>query len=110
MKPILRVIAVLGLVGTLSDILQAQTGNSVITGTVADVTAGAIPGVEVTLTNQETGAKQNTITNDTGAYRFPSLPPGDYRIEASLVGFAPLSRPSIVVQVSQTVAIDLVLQ
>ncbi len=110
MKYKLRTFGVLGFIVMLSGVLQAQTGTSVITGTVTDASTGAIPGVEVSVTNQETGAKQETITNETGAYRFSALPPGPYRIEASLVGFDRLTRGPITLQVSQTIAIDLVLQ
>src|SRR5436190_5857905 len=105
-----RLLQTVGLVIALSSFAQAQTGTSVITGSVMDVTAGAIPGVDITLTNQETGAKQQTITNETGTYRFGSLPPGTYRIDAALPSFAPLSRGPLALQVSQTLAIDLTLQ
>ncbi len=110
MKYKLRSLGVSGFIVMLSGGLQAQTGTSVITGTVTDASTGAIPGVEVSVTNQETGARQETITNETGAYRFSALPPGPYRIEASLVGFDRLTRGPITLQVSQTIAIDLVLQ
>src|SRR5262245_23107938 len=107
---LLRFFSIAGLSLSLSNFVLAQTGTSVITGTVTDASAGAIPGVELTLTNQETGAKQETITNDNGLYRFASLPPGTYRIEASLPGFDRLSRGPLTLQVSQTLAIDLMLQ
>jgi hypothetical protein len=94
----------------LSGVVLAQTGTSSITGTVTDTTAAALPGVDVTLINQETGARVQTISNETGVYRFGSLPPGTYRIEAELPSFAPLSRGPLTLQVSQTLAIDLTLQ
>jgi hypothetical protein len=109
MRHMLRSLGVLGFIVMVSTVVMAQ-GTSVITGTVTDSSTGAIPGVEVSATNLESGARQETITNETGAYRFASLPPGNYRIEASLVGFDKLSRGPITLQVSQTVAIDLVLQ
>src|SRR5436190_20778601 len=105
-----RLLQTMGVVIALSSFAQAQTGTSVITGAVMDVTAGAIPGVDITLTNQETGATQQTVTNATGTYRFGSLPPGTDRIDAALPSFAPLSRGPLALQVSQTLAIDLTLQ
>ena len=78
----MRLFRVVVLVIGLSSLVFGQTGTSVITGTVMDASAGAIPGVEVTLTNQETGAKQQALTNKAGLYRFGSLPPGTYRIIA----------------------------
>src|SRR5262245_34258682 len=106
----MRLLRVVALVVGFSSVGFAQTGTSVITGTVMDSSGGAIPSVDVTLTNQETGTKQQALTNDTGSYRFAALPPGTYRIEARLVGFERLSRGPITLQVSQTLAIDLTLQ
>src|SRR5262245_30444548 len=94
----------------LSTLVFAQTGTSSITGTVTDVSGEALPGVDITLLNEETGGRLTTITNDTGLYRFASLLPGTYRIEAALPSFARLSRGPITLQVSQTVPIDLMLQ
>src|SRR5262245_23768158 len=88
----------------------SQTGTSSITGTVSDSTGSAIPGVGITITNQESGARVETATNEVGVYRVPSLPPGVYRIEAELPGFNKLTRGPITLLVSQTLAIDLQLQ
>jgi Carboxypeptidase regulatory-like domain/TonB-dependent Receptor Plug Domain len=107
---VMRLLRVVVLVVGFSSLGFAQTGTSVITGAVMDASGGAIPSVDVTLTNQETGTKQQTVTNDTGSYRFAALPPGTYRIEAQLVGFERLSRGPITLQVSQTLAMDLTLQ
>src|SRR5262245_64647384 len=106
----MRLLRVVALVVGFSSAGFAQTGTSVITGTVMDSSGGAIPSVDVTLTNQETGTNQQALTNDTGSYRFTALPPGTYRIEAQLVGFERLSRGPITLQVSQTLAMDLALQ
>jgi len=105
-----RVFQVVITVAAVSGLVLAQTGTSSITGSVTDLTGAALPGVEITLANQETGARFQTLTNETGAYRVASLPPGIYRIEAELAGFDRLSRGPITLQVSQTVAIDLMLQ
>jgi Carboxypeptidase regulatory-like domain/TonB-dependent Receptor Plug Domain len=106
----MRVLRMVVLVVGFSALALGQTGTSVITGTVIDSSGGAIPGVDITLTNQETGSKAQALTNDTGSYRFASLPPGTYRVEAELAGFDRLSRGPITLQVSQTLAIDLTLQ
>jgi hypothetical protein len=105
-----RIFQALYILIALSSTLFAQTGTSSITGSVTDSSGGALPGVDITLTNPETGARLDTITNETGIYRFGSLPPGAYKIEALLPGFSPLSRGPLTLQVSQTLAIDLTLQ
>ena len=93
-----------------SAVALGQTGTSSITGTVSDATGSAIPGVGIAVINQDTGARLETISNEAGAYRVASLPPGTYRIEAELPGFNRLTRGPLTLLVSQTLAIDLQLQ
>src|SRR2546422_3848528 len=66
----------------------AQSINSTIGGTVQDSTGAFIPGVTITATNTQTGVASMTLSNESGAYQFPSLQPGIYRISAELPGFA----------------------
>src|SRR3954469_14794420 len=93
-----------------SAVLYAQSGNSVISGTVKDASDAAIPNVKIQIANIDTGVKQETTSNQDGIYRIPALVPGNYRVEADASGFDHLSRGPIVVQVSQTLALDLTLQ
>ncbi len=88
----------------------AQSGDSVISGTVRDASEAGVPNTIIQIVNIDTGVRLQTISNQAGLYRFPSLVPGSYRIEADAPGFDRLTRGPIVVQVSQTVALDLLLQ
>jgi hypothetical protein len=90
-------------------VLFAQSGNSVISGSVKDPSETPIPNVHIKLVNLETGTQFDTVTNETGLYRATALVPGNYRVEADSPGFEHLTRSPIVVQVSQTVALDLTL-
>src|SRR5262245_65795917 len=83
----------------------SQTGTSSITGTVSDSTGSAIPGVGITVINQESGARVETATNEVGVYRVPSLPPGVYRIAGGLPGVNKLTRGPIPLLVSRTLAL-----
>src|SRR5438132_6694686 len=65
----------------------AQVINATLSGTVTDATGALIPGVEITATQIETGVVSTTVTNESGAYQFPSLQPGPYRVAATLAGF-----------------------
>src|SRR5262249_29539285 len=67
--------------------LSAQAGNGQVGGNVQDATKALIPGVTVTLTNKATGVADTRISNDSGAYTFPSVPPGTYTVSAALTGF-----------------------
>jgi Carboxypeptidase regulatory-like domain len=58
-----------------------------ISGTVKDQTGAVLPGVEVTVTQTETGVMRSAVTNETGSYVLSNLPIGPYRLEAGLPGF-----------------------
>ena len=64
-----------------------QTTNASIGGTVADSSGAFIPGVTITATNTQTGIVSTTLTNESGAYQFPSIQPGTYKVSAELPGF-----------------------
>ena len=48
------------------------------TGTVTDPTGSVIPNVDVTIVQVQTNQKSETVTNETGQYRVPNLPVGEY--------------------------------
>ena len=58
-----------------------------ISGTVKDQSGAVLPGVEVTVTQMDTGISRATVTNETGSYVLPNLVTGPYRLEAALPGF-----------------------
>lgn len=64
-----------------------QTGNAQLSGIVQDPSKALIPGVSVTATNIETNVTNTQVTNEAGAYSFPVLQPGAYRVSAELPGF-----------------------
>ena len=80
--------ATLVLFSLLSINAFSQGGNAQLGGIVTDQTGALIPGVTITVTNTETSVVSRTVTNESGAYNFPSLQPGPaYRVSASLPGF-----------------------
>jgi hypothetical protein len=87
----------------------AQSGTSSIAGVVKDALGGALPGASVKVVNEESSVAAETITNGEGVYRVAALVPGKYRVETSLDGFETEVRQSIVLQVSQTLAVDVTL-
>ncbi len=89
-------------------VLWAQS-TAQISGAVADQSGAVLPGVEVTVTQTETGISRTTVTNETGSYTLASLPVGPYRLEAALPGFRTYARTGITLQVGSnpTVNIDL---
>jgi len=90
-------------------LVSAQSGNSVISGSVKDPSDTPIPNANIKITNIDTGTQLATVTNESGLYRAAALVPGSYRVEADSPGFERLTRGPIPVQVSQTVALDMTL-
>jgi len=66
--------------------MLAQSSAS-LGGTVADSSGGAVPNAKVVATNQATGVESATQTDTAGAYLFPSLSIGIYRIHVTAPSF-----------------------
>src|SRR5262247_1533534 len=88
----------------------AQTTNATLGGTVADASGALIPGVTVTATNTQTGIVITTVTNETGAYQFPSLQTGVYKVSAELPGFQTHVYNDVALGVAQQVRLNFNLQ
>ena len=56
---------------------------SQISGTATDPSGAAVPGVEIKLTQLETGVARTATSDGTGNYIVSNLPLGPYRLEAS---------------------------
>src|SRR5688500_10243576 len=75
------------LVAILAGSAFAQTPLGRVAGTVLDQSSSVLPGATVTLTNAGTGQVQSAVSNDTGAFFFPQVPVGTYKVDVSLAGF-----------------------
>src|SRR5579864_1135814 len=96
------VAAVLLVGGAGAALAQLQTGN--LYGKVTDTGKSALPGVTVTLDTGE--APQVQVTNAQGEFRFLSLAPATYKLEAELQGFSPVEYPHIVINVGRNTTIE----
>jgi len=81
-----------------------------INGTVKDQSGAVLPGVEVTVTQTDTGLKRSTPTDETGSFIFADLPLGPYRLEAALPGFRSYVQTGIVLQVNANPTVNPVLE
>src|SRR5438552_17344201 len=81
-----------------SGIARAQAVSEV-QGIVQDGTGAVLPGVDVKMTQTETGLVRTAVTGPEGGYLLPALPPGPYRLEATLQGFRNCVQNGIVLQV-----------
>ena len=88
---------------------QSQTTTSIV-GTVTDAFEAVVPGVHITVRNDDTGAERETETNSVGYYAVQSLRPGTYSITATLDGFKTAIVEGREVQVSIPAAVNLELE
>jgi carboxypeptidase family protein len=77
-----------------------------ISGTVRDQSGAVLPGVEVTVTQTETGLVRSAVTNETGSYGLANLALGPYRLEAALPGFRTYVQTGILLQVGSNPVIN----
>src|SRR4051794_13759118 len=86
----------------------AQAGSTAqLSGTVKDGSGGVLPGVDVTVTQTDTGLKRNTVSGADGGYLLPNLPVGPYRLDAMLQGFRSFTQTGIVLQVGANPIINI---
>ncbi len=88
----------------------AQSTNGQITGVVTDASGAALPNATLQAINTQTNVTYKATANTSGVYTVPFVPPGDYVIQVSSPGFSSLKRSGIVVQVGQTLELNLQLQ
>jgi hypothetical protein len=87
----------------------AQDFRATISGQVVDSSGAAIPGATVKARRNGTNESVEAVTNSTGYYTLPYLNPGEYTIEATATGFAPLKREKIVLRVADKLNLPLTL-
>jgi len=86
---------------------NANTGE--IRGLVQDSTGAVVEGVQVRITNVDTGVSIVSTTTSAGVYDAPSVPTGSYTVTFSKAGFKDFVRNGVVLQI-QTIAVDGTLQ
>ncbi|MBX7185712.1 MAG: TonB-dependent receptor [Vicinamibacteria bacterium] len=104
-----KTLAVLSLALALAAPAAAQFETATVLGTVRDKSGAVTPGVTVTLLNLDTGTAQTKVTDAKGGYEFFTVRIGQYRVTATLDGFAPSSVDQLRVGVGARQRVDLVL-
>ena len=87
---------------------QITTG--VIQGTVTDATGAALPGVTIEARNVNTNLVRSLVTENDGRFVFLQLPPGTYRLNFSLSGFATHVQDNVELTVGQTITLPIAMK
>lgn len=88
-----RVLVTLTALLIIATTAWAQSGT--VAGSVADTTAGRLPGATIELVGQ--GDRQTTQSDADGQYTFANVPQGTYDVTVSLVGFAQARQTGVMV-------------
>ena len=101
---LIRCLVVAALVLCLGQaVLFAQYTTASLSGVITDTTSQTVPGAKVTVENVGTGLVKFFTTGADGAYLFPALPVGTYRLTVEMAGFSKYSQEGITLNVNQTV-------
>ncbi|MSO63277.1 MAG: TonB-dependent receptor [Acidobacteria bacterium] len=95
---------------SLASSAAAQGGRSEITGTVSDAGKAVLPGVTITVTNQDNGLERTIVSSGDGKFTIPTLVPGTYTIKAELSGFQATTITGLILNVGQELSVNLTMQ
>ena len=87
-----------------------QFESASVLGYAKDSSGAAIPNGTISLINVATGIVQSTTTDSQGKYEFPSVPIGDYRIDAESPGFEHIQTQSFTVTTNARQRVDVTMK
>ena len=90
--------------------MLGQAVSGAINGYATDSSGAPIANATVTITNEQTGIEQKTITDGAGFYNMTSLVPGQYSVSVEQKGFSGFLQKHVVLDVDATVRVDAKLQ
>jgi len=105
-----RPASVLALLLCTASFAAAQGGSAQLSGRVFDQQKGALPGVTVTVTNQDIGTVREVLSGPDGTWLVPALPPARYQVTAQLEGFKKFLQRDIPLAVGNQLTIDIQLE
>jgi carboxypeptidase family protein/TonB-dependent receptor-like protein len=88
----------------------AQQGTAEIRGRVVDAQESILPGVTVTVRNQDTGMFRQVVSNADGSYFMSGVTPGTYELGAELAGFKKYARRDVRLEIGKTSSVDIRLE
>jgi len=89
-----------------TSLLHPQSTTASLRGRVTDPSKALISNASVAAVNFSTGLRYATLTNASGEYDLPNLPPSSYRVEIEKPGFKKLVKPDVTLHVQDALAID----
>jgi hypothetical protein len=91
-------------------IQYSQEFRSTLSGRVVDQSGAAVPGISIVVTQNETGARYDSVTSGTGEYTLPFLSPGPYKLTIDAPGFKRYVQGRIQIGTNTRVSQDVMLE
>jgi hypothetical protein len=88
----------------------AQQGTTEVRGRVLDPQGAMLPGVTVTVRNQDTGMFRETVSGADGTFIVSGIVPGRYEVSAELQGFKKFLRRDVDLELGKTATVDVPLE
>ena len=88
----------------------AQIGTTSLRGTILDKSGAVVAGATVKLTAAELSVERTVVSTATGAYEFPSLPPGTYALRVEAGGFRAHDQKNIQLLVNNPATVNVTLE
>src|SRR5437588_6669846 len=88
---------------------QAQLLQGSITGNVTDASQAAVVAARIVATDQQTNFIRDTLTNSSGVYNLPTLPPGTYTVTVTAPSFQTTTVTGVSVSPEQVTRRDVML-
>ena len=89
-----------------TNLLHAQAVSGTIVGTVTDPTGASVAKAQVTIVLNGQDAVHTSVTNESGNFTEPNLPPGVYTVTIAAQGFKKEARENIVLDTNTTARVD----
>ncbi len=90
-------------------VMLAQAVSGTIVGTVVDATGSYVANAQVSIVLTGQGTVHTAITNESGNYTEPDLPPGVYTVTVTASGFKKIARENITLETNTTSRVDVTL-
>ena len=94
----------------MAAVLSAQEFRGTFSGTVTDASGAAVPKAKIIATETGTGSRTAVVSETSGAYTIPFLPPGQYDISAEAPGFKQYLRHGLKLSAGDSPVVDIRLE
>ena len=85
---------------------QTNLGSAALAGVVRDPSGAAVPDAKVDAIETDRGLTRETRSNESGAFLFPTIPPGRYNLRVGKEGFDSTEITGISIEVGARTSLD----